>query len=64
MSGHLIFLFTAARVEYAVTVHAWVPKVRETTRGQTFTLRAPKPRPGLPQVVATLKAIIGSTSSA
>jgi hypothetical protein len=64
MSGHLIFLFAAGRVEYAVTVHAWAPRVRETTRGKTFILRASKAGPALPQVVATLKAIVGSAFTA
>lgn len=63
-SGHLVFLFTAGRVEYGVSVHAWAPKVRETTLGRTLVMRAPEPGATLPQVVATLKAIVGSTDIA
>ncbi|HEX3804201.1 MAG TPA: hypothetical protein VHV75_15305 [Solirubrobacteraceae bacterium] len=60
VAGHLIFLFASGGVEYAITVHAWVPKVRETSRGKTHLIQAPQPGPALPHVISTLKTIVGS----
>lgn len=60
VAGHLIFLFTSSGVEYAITLHAWAPKVRETSHGKTHLTRAPQSGPALPHVISTLKTIVES----
>ena len=59
-AGHLIFYFTAAGVNYDISLHAWASKERITGPGVTRVVRAPQPGPALPHVIATLKAIVGS----
>jgi hypothetical protein len=60
--GHLIFRFTARRVHYAITLHAWMPAARFTGTGvnRVITFQS---GPALPHVIATLKAIVGSALS-
>jgi hypothetical protein len=60
VAGHLIFMFTSGGVEYAMTLHAWAPKVRETSHGKTHLIRAAQPGPALPHVISTLKTIVES----
>jgi hypothetical protein len=57
--GHLIFYFTAARVSYGITLHAWMPALRLTGTGVKRMFRF-QSGPALPHVIATLKSIIGS----
>jgi len=60
--GHLVFLFTIGRVRYAVTLHAWLPRLR-VTRGAVSRVVRAQPGAALPHVIATLKAIVGSALS-
>ncbi|MHB1835365.1 MAG: hypothetical protein ACYCXW_10395, partial [Solirubrobacteraceae bacterium] len=60
-AGHLIFSFTAGGVGYDIGLHAWASKVRITSNGHTRLVEAPGPGPAIPHVIATLKAIVGST---
>jgi hypothetical protein len=57
--GHLFFEFAAHGIRYAVTLHAWFPRLRVATGGTTkvFTFEQGA---SLPAVIATLKTIIGS----
>jgi hypothetical protein len=57
--GHLIFRFTASRVSYAITLHAWMPALRLTGHGVNRVIRF-QSGPALPHVIATLKTIVGS----
>lgn len=57
--GHLIFRFNARRVNYAITLHAWMPAVRLTATGVNRVI-AFQSGAALPHVIATLKAIVGS----
>jgi hypothetical protein len=57
--GHLIFRFSAGRVSYAITLHAWMPAVRLKGAGSNRVIRF-QSGPALPRVIATLKAIVGS----
>jgi hypothetical protein len=57
--GHLIFHFTADRVNHAITLHAWMPGLRVVGTGVNRTVRL-QSGPALPRVIATLKAIVGS----
>jgi hypothetical protein len=61
VAGHLIFSFASDGVHYAVTLHAWASKIRLTTHRTSRVIYAPQPGPALPHVIATLKAIVGST---
>ncbi len=63
-AGHLIFYFTAGGVNYDISLHAWASKERITGRGVNRVVRAAQSGPGLPHVIATLKAIVGSTPAA
>jgi hypothetical protein len=57
--GHLFFEFTAHGISYAVTLHAWFPRLRVTT-GRTTKVLTFEPGASLPVVIATLKRIVGS----
>jgi hypothetical protein len=59
--GHLVFRFASDRVNYAITLHAWMPDVRFIGTGvnRLITFQS---GPALPHVIATLKAIVGSAS--
>jgi hypothetical protein len=59
--GHLIFRFTRSRVNYAVTLHAWMPVIRLIGTGINRAIRF-QSGAALPHVIATLKAIVGSAS--
>ena len=60
-AGHVIFAFTAGGIGYDISLHAWASKERITVHGVTYVVTAPQPGPALPHVIATLKAIVGST---
>lgn len=57
--GHLIYYFTSGRVSYAVTLHAWMPRLRITGSGVTRMITF-QSGPALPHAIATLKRIVGS----
>lgn len=61
-AGHVIFAFTAGGIGYDISLHAWASKERITVHGVAYVITAPQPGPALPHVIATLKAIVGSTS--
>jgi hypothetical protein len=63
-AGHLIFFFKAHGVDYDVSLHAWASKERIRGHGRTRIITAAGAGPSLPHVVATLRAIVGSTMSA
>lgn len=63
-AGHVIFAFTAGGISYDISLHAWASKERITVHGVTYVITAPQPGPALPHVIATLKAIVGSTPHA
>lgn len=60
--GHLIFYVPpdVRGVSYAITLHAWMPALRLTGSGVDRVVRF-QSGPALPHVIATLKAIVGST---
>ena len=60
-AGHLIFYFSAGGVNYDISLHAWVSKERISGHGVNRVITAPQAGPSLPHVIATLKAIVGST---
>ena len=56
--GHLIFYFTRGHIRYAVTLHAWTAALRlpgSAPRVLTYQSGA-----ALPNVIATLKTMVGS----
>jgi hypothetical protein len=57
--GHLFFEFAAHGISYAVTLHAWFPKLRVATGRLTRVLTFERGA-SLPAVMATLKKIVGS----
>jgi hypothetical protein len=57
--GHLVFSFTAERVNYAISLHSWMAAIRLQGKGVDRVFRV-QPGPALPHVIATLKAIVGS----
>jgi hypothetical protein len=58
--GHLFFEYAARGISYAVTLHAWFPRLRISTGRRTRVFRF-EPGASLPRVIATLKTIVGST---
>jgi hypothetical protein len=64
VAGHLIFWFRASGTSYDISLHlhAWASKERIIVHHVTHIITAPEPGPALPHVIATLKAIVGSTS--
>lgn len=60
--GHLIFYFTTGRVSYAVTLHAWMAALR--LPGAEHRVIRYQLSPALPHVIATLKAMVGSSRGA
>lgn len=59
-AGHLMFAFRRHRTYYDISLHAWVSKERITSHGHIHTIMAPAPGPAFPQVIATLKQVVGS----
>jgi hypothetical protein len=59
-AGHLIFYFVSGGVNYDISLHSWASKIRITGGGMNRLINAPQPGPALPQVIATLEAIVGS----
>jgi hypothetical protein len=64
VAGHLIFYFASGGVNYAITLHAWASKVRIGDASPAQVITAPQAGPALSHVIATLKAIVGSTALA
>jgi hypothetical protein len=60
VGDHLMFLFRTDGVSYAITLHAWTSTFRFTANGVAEAVILHR-EPSLPQVVATLKSVVGST---
>jgi hypothetical protein len=59
LAGHVVSSLASGGVDYAVTLHAWAPEIRLTSGQTSRVIQAPEPGFSLPQVIATLKAILG-----
>lgn len=59
IGGHLAFCYSAAGVNYAITLHAWTGTFAFTANGVSGAVRV-YARPTAPAVIATLRSVLSS----